>query len=239
MYLYRITPPRVLQGWRSPGFLVSRASSCSSSSSCNSSNVSPSSSAPSVDSGGSSPLPGECPPRPRDHQLHAHKTQPQTARWLVHVFVFGFWESSWYLWFEAGQQLNGGASLLTSIGEPLPVSAVQKQNRFSLIVDWCLFKDVRSHLFSFSFLYALMFKIHIIFLITSTAAASVWMFCISACLFKAPLSRKAQSLLWLAGYGRPEKAPPTSALALLVFLQLWPCQGRWPRFSVDWMFCFF
>ncbi|XP_030286532.1 uncharacterized protein LOC115589639 [Sparus aurata] len=67
-------------GWRSPGFLVSRASSYSSSSSCNSSDVSPSSSAPSVDSGGSSPLPGERPPCPRDHQSQTHKTQPQTAR---------------------------------------------------------------------------------------------------------------------------------------------------------------
>ena len=124
----------VLQGWRSPGFLVSRASSYSSSSSCNSSDVSPSSSAPSVDSGGSSPLPGERPPCPRDHQSHTHKTQPQTARWLVHAFVLSIGGSCWYLWSEAGRQLYDGASRLTSIGAPLPVSAVQKQNRFSLTV---------------------------------------------------------------------------------------------------------
>ncbi|KAL4006843.1 centriole, cilia and spindle-associated protein [Sarotherodon galilaeus] len=65
-------------GWRSPGFMVSRASSYSSTSSCNSSDVSPSSSSPSLASRSSSPLPGE-PPGPRDSQSHT-KTQPQTAR---------------------------------------------------------------------------------------------------------------------------------------------------------------
>ncbi|XP_067435424.1 uncharacterized protein si:dkey-19b23.7 isoform X1 [Thunnus thynnus] len=67
-------------GWRSPGFVVSRASSYSSTSSCNSSDVSPSSSSPSLASRSSSPLPGE-PPGPRASQPHTHtKTQPQTAR---------------------------------------------------------------------------------------------------------------------------------------------------------------
>ncbi|XP_074479177.1 uncharacterized protein LOC141760363 [Sebastes fasciatus] len=70
-------------GWRSPGFVVSRASSYSSnSSSCNSSDVSPSSSSPSLASRSSSPLPGE-PPGPREpppsHTPHT-KTQPQTVR---------------------------------------------------------------------------------------------------------------------------------------------------------------
>ncbi|XP_063325997.1 uncharacterized protein si:dkey-19b23.7 [Pelmatolapia mariae] len=64
-------------GWRSPGFMVSRASSYSSTSSCNSSDVSPSSSSPSLASRSSSPLPGE-PPGPRGSQSHT-KTQPQTA----------------------------------------------------------------------------------------------------------------------------------------------------------------
>ncbi|XP_042368716.1 uncharacterized protein si:dkey-19b23.7 [Plectropomus leopardus] len=64
-------------GWRSPGFVVSRASSYTSSSS---SDGSPSSSSPSVDSRSSSPLPGE-PPGPRDPPAHTHtKTQPQTGR---------------------------------------------------------------------------------------------------------------------------------------------------------------
>ncbi|XP_031145681.1 uncharacterized protein si:dkey-19b23.7 [Sander lucioperca] len=67
-------------GWRSPGFVVSRASSHSSTSSCNSSDVSPSSSSPSLDSRSSSPLPGE-PPGSQDPPLHTHtKTQPQTVR---------------------------------------------------------------------------------------------------------------------------------------------------------------
>ncbi|XP_027143822.1 uncharacterized protein si:dkey-19b23.7 isoform X2 [Larimichthys crocea] len=65
-------------GWRSPGFVVSRASSFSSTSSCNSSDVSRSSSSPCLDSRSSSPLPGE-PPGPREPQSHT-KTQPQTAR---------------------------------------------------------------------------------------------------------------------------------------------------------------
>ncbi|XP_005744984.1 uncharacterized protein LOC102208644 isoform X1 [Pundamilia nyererei] len=64
-------------GWRSPGFMVSRASSYSSTSSCNSSDVSPSSSSPSLTSRSSSPLPGE-PPGPRGSRSHT-KTQPQTA----------------------------------------------------------------------------------------------------------------------------------------------------------------
>ncbi|XP_060887978.1 uncharacterized protein si:dkey-19b23.7 [Labrus mixtus] len=65
-------------GWRSPGFAVSRASSFTSTNSCNSSNVSPSSSSPSLDSRGSSPLPGE-PAGPRDPHLHTHsKTQTHT-----------------------------------------------------------------------------------------------------------------------------------------------------------------
>ncbi|MED6292896.1 hypothetical protein CHARACLAT_005314 [Characodon lateralis] len=46
-------------GWRSPGFLVSRASSYASTSRCSSSDASPSSSSPSLDSRSSSPLPGE------------------------------------------------------------------------------------------------------------------------------------------------------------------------------------
>ncbi|KAG7241605.1 hypothetical protein INR49_025525 [Caranx melampygus] len=67
-------------GWRSPGFVVSRASSSAATSSCNSSDVSPSSSSPSVDSRSSSPLPGE-PAGPRDPQPQTHtKRQPQTAR---------------------------------------------------------------------------------------------------------------------------------------------------------------
>ncbi|KAM7366329.1 hypothetical protein PAMP_015778 [Pampus punctatissimus] len=67
-------------GWRSPGFVVSRASSYSSTSSCNSSDVSPSSSSPSLASRSSSPLPGE-PPGPRAPQSHTHtKMQPHTAR---------------------------------------------------------------------------------------------------------------------------------------------------------------
>ncbi|XP_029942931.1 uncharacterized protein LOC115384888 isoform X2 [Salarias fasciatus] len=66
-------------GWRSPGFVVSRASSFSSTSSCNSSDVSPSSSSPSLASRGGSPLPGD-PPGPPDARPHAHaKTQPQQA----------------------------------------------------------------------------------------------------------------------------------------------------------------
>ncbi len=80
--LLRLCRP-VLQGWRSPGFVVSRASSYTSTSSCNSSDVSPSSSSPSLDSRSSSPLPGE-PPGPRDPgsaQSHAHtKAKPQTSR---------------------------------------------------------------------------------------------------------------------------------------------------------------
>lgn len=61
-------------GWRSPGFVVSRASTLSSSSSDNS----PSSSSPSVDSRGSSPLPGEPagPPHPGSHD----DPRPQSAR---------------------------------------------------------------------------------------------------------------------------------------------------------------
>nr|XP_019951142.1 PREDICTED: uncharacterized protein LOC109634854 [Paralichthys olivaceus] len=67
-------------GWRSPGFVVSRASSFSSSSSCNSSDVSPSSSSPSLDSRSSSPLPGEAPaPRGRQSETHT-ETQPQNVR---------------------------------------------------------------------------------------------------------------------------------------------------------------
>ncbi|KAK5848300.1 hypothetical protein PBY51_005927 [Eleginops maclovinus] len=66
-------------GFRSPGFVVSRASSFSSIS-CNSSDVSPSSSSPSLGSRGSSPLPGE-PQGPREPPPHTHtKTQPQTVR---------------------------------------------------------------------------------------------------------------------------------------------------------------
>ncbi|CAJ1086095.1 uncharacterized protein si:dkey-19b23.7 [Xyrichtys novacula] len=66
-------------GWRSPGFVVSRASSYTSTSSCNSSDVSPSSSSPSLDSRCSSPLPGE-PAGPRDPHTHKQtKVQPQTA----------------------------------------------------------------------------------------------------------------------------------------------------------------
>ncbi|KAK5875806.1 hypothetical protein CesoFtcFv8_026848 [Champsocephalus esox] len=68
-------------GFRSPGFVVSRASSLSSISSCNSSDVSPSRSSPSLGSRGSSPLPGEEPPGPREPPPHTHtKTQPQTVR---------------------------------------------------------------------------------------------------------------------------------------------------------------
>ncbi|XP_058480904.1 uncharacterized protein si:dkey-19b23.7 isoform X2 [Solea solea] len=73
-------------GWRSPGFVVSRASSsssscCSSSSICNSSDISPSSSDPSLDSRCSSPLPGEAPaPRDPPSQTRTKNTQPQNAR---------------------------------------------------------------------------------------------------------------------------------------------------------------
>ncbi|XP_040038883.1 uncharacterized protein LOC120822951 isoform X2 [Gasterosteus aculeatus] len=74
-------------GWRSPGFVVSRASPYSStSSSCNSSEVSPSSSSPSLGSRSSSPLPGEPagprePPAPRGTPSQSHtKTQPHTVR---------------------------------------------------------------------------------------------------------------------------------------------------------------
>ncbi|XP_069025915.1 uncharacterized protein [Embiotoca jacksoni] len=62
-------------GWRSPGFVVSRASSYSSTSSCNSSDVSPSSSSLSLASRSSSPLPGE-PPGPPDSRRHAHAKTP-------------------------------------------------------------------------------------------------------------------------------------------------------------------
>ncbi|XP_036002274.1 uncharacterized protein si:dkey-19b23.7 isoform X2 [Fundulus heteroclitus] len=68
-------------GWRSPGFLVSRASSYSSSSSSSSSSSdgSPSSSSPSLDSRSSSPLPGE-PHGPRDVQtINTH------SRTLTHT----------------------------------------------------------------------------------------------------------------------------------------------------------
>lgn len=79
-----------LQGWRSPGFLVSRASSHSSTSSCNSSDVSPSSSSPSLDSQSSSPLPGE-PAGPRDPQSHTcSNEQPQTTRWLTCLQILRF-----------------------------------------------------------------------------------------------------------------------------------------------------
>lgn len=80
-YIYHhIVLITALQGWRSPGFVVSRASSYSSTSSCNSSDVSPSSSSPSLASRSSSPLPGE-PRAPRASQSRTHtKTQPQTAR---------------------------------------------------------------------------------------------------------------------------------------------------------------
>ncbi|XP_036072601.1 uncharacterized protein si:dkey-19b23.7 isoform X1 [Oryzias melastigma] len=67
---------------RSPGFVVSRASSrsSSSSSSLNSSDVSPSSSSPSLASRSSSPLPGD-PEGPQDPQSHQHpKKHPQTSR---------------------------------------------------------------------------------------------------------------------------------------------------------------
>ncbi|XP_056883133.1 uncharacterized protein si:dkey-19b23.7 [Takifugu flavidus] len=64
-------------GWRSPGFVVSRASSSSATSSCNSSDVSTSSSSPSLDSRSSSPLPGE-PGGPQPDT--GAKTQPQAAR---------------------------------------------------------------------------------------------------------------------------------------------------------------
>ncbi|XP_027894781.1 uncharacterized protein LOC114157818 [Xiphophorus couchianus] len=64
-------------GWRSPGFLVSRVSSYSSSSSC----VSPSSSSPSLDSRSSSPLPGEPrgPPDVQTNNSHS-RTPTQTDR---------------------------------------------------------------------------------------------------------------------------------------------------------------
>ncbi|XP_019209784.1 uncharacterized protein si:dkey-19b23.7 [Oreochromis niloticus] len=55
-------------GWRSPGFMVSRASSYSSTSSCNSSDVSPSSSSPSLASRSSSPCPGSL----RAHEAPSH-----------------------------------------------------------------------------------------------------------------------------------------------------------------------
>ncbi|RVE60489.1 hypothetical protein OJAV_G00181370 [Oryzias javanicus] len=67
---------------RSPGFMVSRASSrsSSSSSSLNSSDISPSSSSPSLASRSSSPLPGD-PEGPQDPQSHKHtKKQLQTSR---------------------------------------------------------------------------------------------------------------------------------------------------------------
>nr|XP_020467012.1 uncharacterized protein LOC109966495 isoform X2 [Monopterus albus] len=65
-------------GWRSPGFVVSRASSYSSTSSCNSSDASPSSSSPSLASQSSSPLAGE-PLGLQDTQSHT-KTKPHHAR---------------------------------------------------------------------------------------------------------------------------------------------------------------
>lgn len=71
-------PWPVLQGWRSPGFVVSRASSSSSTNSCNSSDVSTSSSSPSLDSRSSSPLPRE-PAGPQSDT--GAKTQPQTTGW--------------------------------------------------------------------------------------------------------------------------------------------------------------
>ncbi|KAM9426843.1 uncharacterized protein KZ484_022915 [Pholidichthys leucotaenia] len=64
-------------GWRSPGFMVSRASSSSSASSSDISSNS-SSSSPSLDSRSSSPLPGE-PHGPTDIQSHT-KTEPHTHR---------------------------------------------------------------------------------------------------------------------------------------------------------------
>ncbi|XP_053717097.1 uncharacterized protein si:dkey-19b23.7 isoform X2 [Synchiropus splendidus] len=68
-------------GWRSPGFMVSRASSYTSgSSSCDSSSTSPSSSSPSLGSRSSSPLPGE-PSDPPASYAHSHtKTPPLTIR---------------------------------------------------------------------------------------------------------------------------------------------------------------
>ncbi|KAM8897389.1 uncharacterized protein AB9W97_008810 isoform 2-T4 [Spinachia spinachia] len=63
-------------GWRSPGFVVSRASPYSSSSSCNSSEASPSSSSPSLDSRSSSPLPGERPGPRGPLSQSCTKTQP-------------------------------------------------------------------------------------------------------------------------------------------------------------------
>uniref|UniRef100_A0A8C7YRS1 Si:dkey-19b23.7 n=2 Tax=Oryzias sinensis TaxID=183150 RepID=A0A8C7YRS1_9TELE len=72
-------------GCRSPGFVVSRASSRSSSSSStssslNSSDISPSSSSPSLASGSSSPVPGD-PEGPQSPPSHKHiKTQPHTSR---------------------------------------------------------------------------------------------------------------------------------------------------------------
>lgn len=72
------------QGWRSPGFLVSRASTLSSSSS----DPSPSSSSPSLDSRSSSPLPGE-PQGPLAFQTTSpdSKTVTQTDRWLMWLCV--------------------------------------------------------------------------------------------------------------------------------------------------------
>lgn len=72
--LHVLTCSPVRQGWRSPGFVVSRASTLSSTSSDNS----PSSSSPSVDSRCSSPLPGEPagPPHPGSHD----DPRPQSAR---------------------------------------------------------------------------------------------------------------------------------------------------------------
>lgn len=185
----------VLQGWRSPGFLVSRASSYSSSSSCNSSDVSPSSSAPSVDSGGSSPLPGERPPCPRDHQSHTHKTQPQTARWLVHAFVlsirgelliFVIWSWAAALWGSISIDIHRCATSCRCGAETkqvfinsrffhiiwyrkaqcIYVTAAPQMRGFAHFLSfiWCLFRDVKSQIYIFLCLYALLFKIHIIFL---------------------------------------------------------------------------
>ncbi|XP_028998193.1 uncharacterized protein si:dkey-19b23.7 [Betta splendens] len=69
-------------GWRSPGFAVSRASSCTSTSSCNSSDASPSSSSPSLDSRGSSPLPGER-PAPRGGEPHGDSRETGSEEHLL------------------------------------------------------------------------------------------------------------------------------------------------------------
>lgn len=61
-------------GCRSPGYLVSRASSFSSSGSSSSSDASPSSSSPSLASQCSSPLPGE--PEPSQNNTSTHRPQP-------------------------------------------------------------------------------------------------------------------------------------------------------------------